>query len=208
MDDLLQRLSALDTTTLADAGRQLRVMDAGLRPVAPSRKLVGRAVTVAAGSGLMPVVDALERAAAGDVLVIDGEGGTRALAGELFASEAHRKGLAGIVIDGRCRDTAELRQIELPFYARACVPNAAGPGSSSTSASGPVSCGGVGVSPGDILVGDDDGIVVGTPAELAAVVDDAEALQATERSILAGIRAGTSLFERLERHAGGLRFKD
>lgn len=208
MDDLLQRLSALDTTTLADAGKQLRVMDAGLRPVAPSRKLVGRAVTVAAGSGLMPVVDALERAAAGDVLVIDGEGGTRALAGELFASEAHRKGLAGIVIDGRCRDTAELRQIELPFYARACVPNAAGPGSSSTSAPGPVSCGGVGVSPGDILVGDDDGIVVGTPAELAAVVDDAEALQATERSILAGIRAGTGLFERLERHEGGLRFKD
>ena len=208
MDDLLQRLSALDTTTLADAGKQLRVMDAGLRPVALSRKLVGRAVTVAAGTGLMPVVDALERAADGDVLVIDGEGGTRALAGELFASEAHRKGLAGIVIDGRCRDTAELRQIPLPFYARACVPNAAGPGSASTSAPGPVSCGGVGVAPGDILVGDDDGIVVGTPAELAAVLDDAEALQATERSILAGIRAGTGLFERLERHEGGLRFKD
>jgi regulator of RNase E activity RraA len=62
--------------------------------------------------------------------------------------------------------------------------------------------------PGDILVGDDDGIVIGTGDELAAALEAAEALQATERSILAGIRSGTSLFERLERHAGGLRFKD
>jgi 4-hydroxy-4-methyl-2-oxoglutarate aldolase len=208
MDELLQRLSALDTTTLSDAGKDLRVMDPGLRPVALSRKLVGRAVTVAAGAGLMPVVDALERAGSGDVLVIDGEGGTRALAGELFASEAHRKGLAGIVIDGSCRDTSELRQIPLPFYARACVPNAAGPGATRAGEPGAVTCGGVEVAPGDILVGDDDGIVVGKPDELAAVLDAAEALQATERSILAGIRAGTSLFERLERHEGGLRFKD
>jgi 4-hydroxy-4-methyl-2-oxoglutarate aldolase len=207
MDELLQRLSALDTTTLSDVGKQLRVMDPGLRPLATGRKLVGRAVTVAAGDGLLPVVDALERAGAGDVLVIDGGGGTRALAGELFASEAQRKGLAGIVIDGHCRDTSELRQIALPFYARGCVPHAAGPGTAA-GPSGPVRCGGVEVAPGDVLVGDDDGIVVGTADELAAVLEAAEALQATERSILAGIRSGTSLFERLERHEGGLRFKD
>jgi len=211
MDELLQRLLALDTTTLSDAGKELRVMDAGLRPVALSRKLVGRAVTVAAGGGLIRVVDALGRAGAGDVLVIDGEGGTRALAGELFASEAHRKGLAGIVIDGPCRDTSELRQIPLPVYARGCVPSAAAAGTPSGDEPGrvgPVSCGGVEVAPGDILVGDDDGIVVGTADELEAVLEAAEALQATERSILAAIRAGTSLFERLERSEGGLRFKD
>jgi 4-hydroxy-4-methyl-2-oxoglutarate aldolase len=207
MDDLLQRLSALDTTTLSDIGKQLRVMDAGLRPIALSRKLVGRAVTVTAAGGLMPVVDALERSNSGDVLVIDGGGDPRALAGELFASEAHRKGLAGIVIDGHCRDTAELRQIPLPFYARGCVPNAA-PAGAAAGEAGPVRCGGVEVAPGDVVVGDDDGIVVGTADELAAVVQDAEALQATERSILAGIRSGISLFERLERHGGGLRFSD
>ena len=208
MDELLQRLSALDTTTLSDAGKQLRVMDPDLRPLATGRKLVGRAVTVAARGGLLPVVDALERAGAGDVLVIDGGGDTRALAGELFASEAQRKGLAGIVIDGYCRDTSELRQIALPFYARGCVPHAAGAGTAAAGAPGPVRCGGVEVAPGDVLVGDDDGIVVGTADELAAVVEAAEALQAVERSILAGIRSGTSLFERLERHEGGLRFKD
>ena len=207
MDELLQRLRTIDTTILSDAGKDLRVMGPGLRPIALGRKLVGPAVTVAARDGLLPVVDALEQAGAGDVLVIDSGGGTRALAGELFASEARRKGLAGIVIDGYCRDTSELRNIDLPFYARGCVPHAAGPGSP-PGTPGPVQCGGIGVAPGDILVGDDDGIVVGTAGELAAVIDDAEALQATERSILEAIRSGTSLFERLERHAGGLRFRD
>jgi 4-hydroxy-4-methyl-2-oxoglutarate aldolase len=207
MDELLQRLRAIDTTTLSDAGRDLRVVGPALRPIAPGRKLAGRAVTVSAGDGLLPVVDALERSGAGDVLVIDGGGGRRALAGELFASEARRKGLAGIVIDGYCRDISELRNIDLPFYARGCVPHAAGPGSP-PGTQRPVECGGVAVAPGDVLVGDDDGIVVGTADEIGAVIDAAEALQATERSILAGIREGRSLFERLERHAGGLRFKD
>jgi 4-hydroxy-4-methyl-2-oxoglutarate aldolase len=205
MDTFLERLRALDSTTLADAGKGLRVMDGGLRPVALSRKLVGRAVTVAANGGLLPVLDGLERAGEADVLVVDGGGSPPALAGELFASEAHRRGLAGIVIDGFCRDTAELRRIDLPFYARGCVPNAFGPGAEPGEPT-LVRCGGVDVAPGDLLVGDDDGIVVGTEEELEAVLDAAEALQATERSILAGIRAGTSLFDRIERGDGAIRF--
>jgi 4-hydroxy-4-methyl-2-oxoglutarate aldolase len=208
MEPLFERLRALDTTTLIDAAKHLRVVDPALRPIAPGRKLVGRAVTVAANGGLLPVLDGLERAGVGDVLVVDGGGAPPALAGELFASEAQRKGLAGIVIDGCCRDTSELRRIELPFYARGCVPHAAPAGAAPAGPPGPVRCGGVEVASGDVLVGDDDGIVVGTAEQLAAVVDAAEALQATERSILAAIRAGTSLFERLERHEGGLRFKD
>ena len=207
MDALLERLRGLDTTTLADAAKHLRVLDPALRPLAPGRKLAGRAVTVAANGGLLPVLDGLERAGPGDVLVVDGGGGPPALAGELFASEALRRGLAGIVIDGYCRDTSELRTIELPFYARGCVPNAFGPGAEA-GAPGPVRCGGVEVAPGDVLVGDDDGIVVGTAAELEAALEAAEALQATERSILAGIRAGESLFSRIERVDGGIRFTD
>jgi 4-hydroxy-4-methyl-2-oxoglutarate aldolase len=207
MDTILERLSALDSSTLIDAGRQLRVMDPGLRPAALGRRLVGRAVTVAANGGLLPVLDGLERAGEGDVLVVDGGGGPPALAGELFASEARRRGLAGIVIDGFCRDTAGLRAIDLPFYARGCVPNAFGPGAE-PGETGSVRCGGVEVAPGDLLVGDDDGIVVGTAAELEAVLEAAEALQATERSILAGIRAGESLFSRIERVDGGIRFTD
>ena len=205
MDTLFERLGALDTTTLIDAAKDLRVMDPGLRPVALGGKLVGRAVTVAANGGLLPVLDGLERAGQDDVLVIDGGGGPPALAGELFASEAKRRGLAGIVIDGFCRDTSELRVIGLPFYARGCVPNAFGPGTE-PGAREPVRCGGVEVAPGDVLVGDDDGLVVGTAEQFEGALEAAEALQATERSILAGIRAGVSLFDRIERVDGGIRF--
>ena len=205
MDTLFERLGALDTTTLIDAAKDLRVMDPGLRPVALGGKLVGRAVTVAANGGLLPVLDGLERAGEDDVLVIDGGGGPPALAGELFASEAKRRGLAGIVVDGFCRDTSELRAIGLPFYARGCVPNAFGPGVE-PGAPGPVRCGGVEVAPGDVVVGDDDGLVVGTAEQFEGALEAAEALQATERSILAGIRAGVSLFDRIERVDGGIRF--
>jgi regulator of RNase E activity RraA len=145
----------------------------------------------------MPVLDGLARAGTGDVLVVDGGGTERALAGELFGNEALRRGLAGIVIDGACRDTNQLRELALPFYARGVSPRAhpakAVPGELET-----VRCGGVDVAPGDVLVGDDDGIVVGTPEELAAVLDAAEALQVTEASMLASIQAGESLFSRLD----------
>ena len=206
MDTLLERLQAIDTTTLSDVGTQLRVMDAGLRPLRLGLKLVGRAVTVAAGDDLMPVLDGLARAGAGDVLVVDGGGTQRALAGELFGSEALRRGLAGIVIDGACRDTNQLRELPLPFYARGSSPRAHGagavPGEPAT-----VRCGGVDVARGDVLVGDDDGIVVGSADELAAVLDAAEALQATEASMLTAIQAGESLFSRLdyEEHLARLR---
>ena len=197
METLLERLRTVDTTTLADGGKQLRVMDGGLRPLRTGLKLVGSAVTVAARDDLMPVLDGLARAGSGDVLVVDGRGTDRALAGELFGNEALRRGLAGIVIDGACRDTNQLRELALPFYARAVSPRAHGakavPGEPRT-----VHCGGVEVAPGDVLVGDDDGIVVGTPDELAAVLDAAEALQATEAAMLASIQGGESLFSRLD----------
>jgi regulator of RNase E activity RraA len=204
MDTLFERLRALDTTILIDAGKDLRVMDGGLRPVALGERLVGRAVPVTA-NGLLSVLDGLERAGEGDVLVVDGGGRPPALAGELFASEAQRRGLAGIVIDGFCRDTSALRAIGLPFYARGCVPNAFGPGDPPGEPR-TVRCGGVEVAPGDLVVGDDDGLVAGTADRFAAALEAAEALQATERSILAGIRAGESLFSRIERVDGGIRF--
>jgi regulator of RNase E activity RraA len=197
MDTLLERLSDVDTTTLADAGKQLRVMDGGLRPLRLGLKLVGRAVTVAAGEDLMPVLDGLARAGAGDVLVVDAGGTPRAMAGELFGSEAVRRGLAGIVIDGACRDSNQLRELPLPFYARGLSPRAA-PAQAVPGEPGTVRCGGVEINPGDVLVGDDDGIVVGSPDELVAVIDAAEALQATEASMLASIQAGDSLFSRLD----------
>ena len=207
MDTLFERLRAVDTTTLSDVGKQLRVMDAGLRSVRVGLKLVGRAVTVAAADDLMPVLDGLARAGGGDVLVVDGGGSARALAGELFGSEALRCGLAGIVIDGACRDTNQLRQLPLPFYAAASAPARRArrpsrasrvPCAAAASTSRRATC----------WWETTTGSSSARPPNSAAVLDAAEALQATEASMLSAIQAGESLFSRLERHAGGLRFKD
>jgi regulator of RNase E activity RraA len=82
------------------------------------RQMVGRAHTVRFRDDFLTVIQALCDAEHGKVLVVDGGGGTRALAGELFATEAVRRKLAGIVIDGACRDTAKLTALHLPLYAR------------------------------------------------------------------------------------------
>jgi regulator of RNase E activity RraA len=116
--DLLGRVAALDAAALRDANRDIRVMDVGLRPVTAFRQMVGRARTVRCRDDFLTVIQALSDSGPGDVLVVDGGGGAMALAGELFATEAARRDLAGIVIDGACRDTPKLATLQFPFYAR------------------------------------------------------------------------------------------
>src|SRR5262245_48107142 len=106
--DLLDRVAAIDAAALCDVDPNIRVMDPGIRPVTSFRQMVGRARTVRCRDDILTVIQALDESGPGEVLVIDGGGGTRALAGELFATEAARRKLAGIVIDGACRDTGKL----------------------------------------------------------------------------------------------------
>jgi len=198
---LLARLRALDTTTLSDAsGGALRVADPGLRPVGTAAALLGPAVTVAADDDLMPVLEGLAAAGAGDVLVIDTGGAQRAVAGELFGHEALRRGLAGIVIDGLCRDSAELARLPLPVWVRGRAPRAS---PALARPRGPVAirCGGVAVAPGDLVMGDDDGLLVAADDELAAVLERAEEIQAAEAAIRAAVSRGESLFEHLDYEA-------
>jgi 4-hydroxy-4-methyl-2-oxoglutarate aldolase len=117
-----------------------------------------------------------------------------AYSGELFASEAVRRGMAGIVIDGLCRDTAMLAEIPLPVYSRGASPWAPPPeGEARTQV--PLTVGGVEVRPGDILVGDDDGVVVASEAELEAAIDRAEEIQRHEDGLRVAIQGGLPLFE-------------
>src|SRR6478609_6098701 len=167
---LLDRLLDVSTTSLADASKAttaLRVLPPSLHAVRPGLKMVGRAVTAVAHDDLMSVLAALGIAGSRDVLVISG-GEHGAVSGELFASEAQRRGVTGVVIDGYCRDRATLAELDLPVYSRGSVPWAP-PAQAVPIVQVPITVGSVAVRPGDLVVGDADGIVVGTVAEMAAV---------------------------------------
>jgi 4-hydroxy-4-methyl-2-oxoglutarate aldolase len=190
------RVWQLDAASLSDANKALRVLPRELRPYTHGVRMVGRAVTVAASGDLVPVLAGLEQCEAGDILVIDAGTTDYAVLGELFASEAMRRKMAGIVIYGLCRDTVTLAQLPLPIYALGTTPRAA-EATLPPSTRGPVRLGEVEVHADDILVGDDDGIVVVGDAELDAALETAEAIQRREGTIRAAIQGGTSLFEQL-----------
>jgi 4-hydroxy-4-methyl-2-oxoglutarate aldolase len=203
---LLSRLERLDASTVSDADKSLRVLPAAIRPVSAHSRLLGRAVTANARDDLLSVLGALQQSGPGDVLVVAAGGSPHAVAGELFAGEAARRGMAGIVIDGFCRDTATLKGRTLPVYARGATPRAAG-AVVVPEVNVPVLLGNVLVNPGDILLGDDDGIVVATEAELAAAIDKAEAIQFAEDALCSSMVNGVSLFDKLnfDEHVKNLR---
>jgi 4-hydroxy-4-methyl-2-oxoglutarate aldolase len=203
---LLARLERLDASSVSDAGKSLRVLPAAIRPVSAGRRLLGRAVTANARDDLLSVLGALRHGGPGDVLVVAAGGAQRAVVGELFAGEAARRGMAGIVIDGLCRDMATLKGMTLPVYARGATPRAAS-ALVVPEVNVPVLLGNILVNPGDILLGDDDGIVVGTEAELAAALEAAEAIQAAEDALRQSMTEGVSLFGTLnfDEHVANVR---
>jgi len=136
----------------------------------PGVALLGPALTVRVreGDNLM-IHKALQLGKPGDVLVVDGAGALeRALFGDIMKNVAKMRGFAGIVIDGAIRDAAAYREDSWPCYARGVChrgPYKDGPGEINV----PVSISGMVVNPGDIVVGDDDGVVFITPAEAREV---------------------------------------
>jgi len=201
---VLARLARIDTTSLVDAGGGLRVLPASLRPVRRGLRLVGRALTVDAREDLLSVVEGLRLSGPGDVLVVAGSD-RYAVAGELFATEALRRGVAGMVIDGLCRDTRTPAELDLPVYARGTAPSAC-PARAAPVVQVPITIGAVQVRPGDLVLGDDDGVVVATE-EVQAVLERAEAIQRGEAALRAAIAAGSSLFDHLnyEEHVAAVR---
>ncbi len=193
-NEIKQRLSALDTACVSDANKELRVIDPAIRPIRTGLKLIGRAHTVSCHEDFLVVIKALKDAEEGEVIVIDSQGSERALAGEMFPTEAMRKHLAGIVIDGPCRDTAAIRRMEIPYYARS-VNCRAGTTKTIFKTQIPINCGGVTVDPGDVIFGDDDGLIVAAIDELSNVIEAAEEIQKKEGRLLEGMASGVSLLE-------------
>jgi len=134
--------------------------------------------------------EALELIRPGDVLVVDGGGDTsRALLGEIMLTIAQSRGAAGIVIDGAIRDVGVISQSTFPCFAKAAIhkgPYKNGPGEINV----PVTVGGMVVEPGDIVVGDDDGIVAFSQAIADDLLKAVRAQEIREAEILLSIREG------------------
>jgi regulator of RNase E activity RraA len=190
--DLMERLLSIDVSALSDADKTLPVVDPAVRAMIPGVRMAGPAFTVLAEDDHLPVLSAVAEAAPGDVLVIATNGGSRAVFGELFATEAHRRGLAAIVADGLCRDLRGLREIGLPVFARGTTPRS-GTTVSRAAHGATVECGGVQVSPGDIVFGDDDGLLIAPAARIEAALEVAETIGRSERAILAAQARGEAL---------------
>ncbi|TAM78213.1 RraA family protein [bacterium] len=160
----------------ADVQRRMNVMHSGIKPIFKT-KLVGPALTVKLSSGdLVDPLKALELGQSGDVIVVDAGGETEtSVCGGLMGGLAKNRGIAGMIIDGAARDTDELRAIEFPVFVRAITARG-----THTMFSGrkdelsinvPITCGGVLVNPGDIIVADEIGVTVVPLADAAEVVD-------------------------------------
>jgi len=196
---------AVDTCAICDADKDVRVMSPALRCRSRNPVLYGPAFTVRVRDDIFGVVRALQQAAPGDVLVVDGGGRPTALAGELFARAALGRGLAGIIVDGGYRDLAWIETCELPVYSRHVSPMA-GTAARLGVLGEPVSCGGVRVSPGDIVVADRDGIVLLDPADAERVLGAAAGVKAAEARVVERLEAGGDLGDcvNLDEHAARL----
>jgi regulator of RNase E activity RraA len=152
----------LPPTTLADVLGREQVMNIGIRPLWPSiPRVAGPAFTVRCppGDNLM-LHAAIYRAEPGSVIVVETGGDVDyAVAGGNVCAVAQRRGIAAFVVDGVIRDLAEVRETGFPVFARGVIPI---PGTKAAvePLNGPVRCGGVNVSAGDIVVADEEGIVV------------------------------------------------
>jgi regulator of RNase E activity RraA len=178
-------------------------MDPAIKPVVPGFRMVGRAFTVKAYPGsIITVHKALVEASAGDLIVVDGEGdvGSGALFGEIMALECQTKCFAGIVIDGAIRDVDGLQELSFPVFARGLTPRV-GTNRRLGQTQVPVSCGGVVVHPGDIIIGDDNGVVAVLQDQEDGLADALKALLAKEQELIEGINQGVFL-------ADGLGFRD
>lgn len=189
--DLIAKLAAFPPAILSDATGRRGSMHGTIRRLTPGLTLCGPALTVEARPGDNLLMHAaLAIAKPGDVLVVDGRGDLScALAGGLMGRQAKLQKMAGWVVDGALRDIDELTEIGLPAFARGSCPG--GPDKEGPGRVGvPITCGGQVVEPGDIVVGDADGVAVIPRAIAEAAVALAEAKTAQENERRAEMEAG------------------
>jgi regulator of RNase E activity RraA len=200
-------LRSLDTTTICDADKKLRTQDASYKGISVLPNLLSlptkretpmagivRTVQLTHRNDFLGVMQGLLEAQEGEVLVVATLGSDRALAGDLLAAETERKSLEGIVIlDGFMRDTANLREVsEIRCYAKGVTPYA-GTCIHPAKMQQDIYSGDVMIRSGEIMVGDDDGVIVGSASAFTRLLPVAQGIHAAEANLRSHLLEGTPL---------------
>lgn len=189
--ELVEAAAKFQAAILADVAGRRGTLNGRVKPLASTMKVAGPAVTVEVRPGdNLAIHAALAVAKPGDVIVVDGKGDVScALIGEIMATQAHATGIAGFVIDAAVRDSHELAQGEFPVFSAGLNP--CGPTKSVAGrVNYPISVAGATVNPGDLIVGDADGVVVIPKHDVARIVELAQKKLDVETARIAAIRNG------------------
>ncbi len=189
--ELVEAFRGLPTPNIADNMSRLFCVNSSIRPM-NSKHLLGTAFTVRSrtADNLM-FHKALDMAEPGDVIVVEVRGDSiNSVTGEIMMRYAKSRGIAGFLIDGCIRDVGGLQNLDFPVYAKGITPMGPykdGPGEINV----PVCCGDAIINPGDIIVGDEDGVVVISPNDAQDVLVKAKATFEKEAEIFKAIEDGT-----------------
>jgi RraA family protein len=197
---LVEEFRGIPSSNIGDCVKRMNCMFGGIHPF-NDKVLLGTAFTVKVPSGdNLAALTALDYAQPGDIIVIDGAGYTdRALVGGMMLAYAEMRGLGGFVVNGAVRDLEDIQNSTLPVFALSATPLGPyreGPGEINV----PVVCGGQVVMPGDILVGDVDGIVVIPKNDAENMLEAARNNLAGEQEELRQMKDGTYMVQEHKEH--------
>lgn len=206
VDQLVAEFGGLSTANVSDALDRLGIPGGclGIVPIVQGVKMAGRAFTVhylPAGVEKGTVGDYIDEVKPGQVVVLDNSARVHCTVwGDLLTLVAHRRGLAGTVIDGVCRDVPRIRELRYPLFARGHFMVTGKDRVQVDAVNVPVTVGGIQVKPGDILVGDDSGVVTVPWEKAEEVLAVAREIGTAEDAIEQAVRGGESLAEARKRY--------
>ncbi|MFC0529538.1 RraA family protein [Phytohabitans kaempferiae] len=198
-EEITAGFRALSTATVSDALDRLGLLGAaiGLAPLAPGQRMVGRAFTVRyvpVGVPAGTVGDYIDDVPAGSVVALDNAGRTDCTVwGDILTAVAHRAGIAGTVVNGVPRDVRRALDLGYPIYSRGRLMRTGKDRVEVAETGGTISLGTVQVKPGDLLIGDDDGVLAVPRSREADVLAAAREIAEREDRIVADALTGTSL---------------
>ncbi len=214
-NSFLKKILEIPTASLSDALDAIGIrgfMDYSIKPRTCDVKIVGPAVTVKdrlSSRRATPIkaLEAIENAPQGAVLVrsiedadVD-EASNIALFGGIMAYASKVKGLSGAVLDGGFRDLAECKTLAFPVFSRSVIPTNSVGRTEVVNINVPIVCGGVIVNPGDIIVGDADGVVVIPKEKLNDMVERALKIEETEKEIMAELQKSASILNVIKKYS-------